>query len=336
MALFQSADSQQPFVNSDHFADQTEPYRYELRVHCYRMLGSLHDAEDLLQETYLRAWKKYTQTPQMDGFRPWLYKIATNACLDVLRQRKRRALIQPDAPMADGIPERVAVEEDIWLEPFPSALIPDLPSNPEAIYGVRESVSLAFLTVLHKLSPQQRAILILRDVLGWKTREVAAFLEMSEPAVNSATLRGRKRLLGTKSRRSVEPMVVQTFLDGYVAAWESKDMVGLVGLLKQDVVMSMPPLPIWFGGLDRVAGFVGHVPFNPLGGGWRARVVGVNGQAGVALYGTRPGSSPVFFGVHALTIEPEGIARIDHFMAGDAPFLEKPIVGKWVRFFDLV
>ena len=323
-------------VSRQLFAELTEPYRHELRIHCYRMLGSLYDAEDTVQESYLRAWRSYVAGTEVRSYRPWLYKIATNVCLDLLRQRKRRALVQPGTPMADGLPERLDVDESIWLEPFPDKLIPDIPGNPEAAYTVRESVSLAFMTALQRLSPQHRAVLILRDVLGWKATEVADHLEMSESAVNSATLRARQGLQGEKIRNKAEPAVVQRFLDDYIAAWEGRDIGRLVTLLKEDVIMSMPPLPIWFGGQERVTAFVAHIPFAAGQSAWKAHPVAANGQAGVAIYQQPPGNTDyLFFGIHVLTMADQGIERIDHFMAGDAPFLTRPIAAQWAPFFDL-
>ena len=225
-----------------HFEELTEPYRRELRVHCYRMLGSLQDAEDLVQETYLRAWRKYKENLTVEAYRPWLYKIATNASLDLLRQRKRRALIQPETEMGAPLPESLSLDESRWIEPFPDKLLPEASSNPEAAMMQHESVNLAFMTTLQRLSPQHRAVLILRDVLGWKAREVAEHLEMSESAVNSATLRARQGVQAQTIFPHPDPDIVNHFLDQYVAAWESRDVSGLVSLLKEDVVMSMPPM----------------------------------------------------------------------------------------------
>ena len=164
---------------------------------------------------------------------------------------------------------------------------------------------------------QHRAVLILRDVLGWKAHEVAEYLEMSESAVNSATLRARKGMHGVRPKNKAEPSLIQSYLENYVAAWEGRDIGRLVGLLKQDVVMSMPPLPIWFAGRDRLVGFVSHVAFGNSAEKWRAIPIAANNQQGIALYNQQPNSNDfVFFGIHVLVIEGDGIGRIDHFMVG--------------------
>ena len=318
------------------FVQLTEPYRRELRVHCYRMLGSLHDAEDLVQETYLRAWRKYRENVVVDSYRPWLYKIATNASLDLLRKRKRRLLIQPDVAMGEPLPANLVLDESQWLEPFPDKLLPETAANPEAAYMLQESISLAFMTALQKLSPQHRAVLILRDVLGWKAREVADHLEMSESAVNSAILRARQGIQNQPIKYQTDPAIVENYLSRYVSAWENRDVAGLISLLKENVVMSMPPMPLWLAGRDPVAGFIQQLPLAAGSGDWRMMQIGINGQPGVGAYQRLSADSVYqFMGVIALNIEPDGIARIDHFLAGPIPDMPEPLKPKWASLFEL-
>ncbi len=188
MALTTRGWSRQPVeVTTKRFADSLEPLRRELQLHCYRMVGSLHDAEDLLQDTLLRAWQKLDTFRGRGSFRGWLYKIATNACLDALRRRPRRMLPSTYGPPADpNDPVLPDIADPIWLQPYPDSLLNGVASNPEARYALRESVSLAFLAAIQILSPRQRAVLLLRDVIDWRATDVARLLNTSVAAVNSA------------------------------------------------------------------------------------------------------------------------------------------------------
>src|ERR1700704_2703756 len=226
------------------FQRLTDRYRRELLVHCYRMLGSFHDAEDALQETLLRAWRGLESFQGRSGLRPWLYRIATNACLDVIASRRRRALPNATGPAA-GAGESLPgpVMEPLWLEPLPDNLIDLRPTvNPEAHYDARESVTLAFLATLQTLPGRQRAALILRDVLDWSAGEVADLLETSVPAVNSALRRGRVAMKALRSdsgpsgaeRDNTEQTA--SLLSRYVEAWQAPDTASLVALLREDVV----------------------------------------------------------------------------------------------------
>ena len=325
--------------NQHHFTQISEPYRKELRVHCYRMLGSIQDAEDLVQETYLRAWKKFIQQQDIQSYRPWLYKIATNACLDLLRQRKRRHIIPPDEPMATTLPAHVVIDEDIWIEPFPDQLIPHIEKSPEEKYTIHESVNLAFVALLQKLTPQDRAVLILRDVLGWKAKEVSDYLEISVSGVNSALLRARKSIKDVHYRNPASKDLIENYLDAYLLAWETKDIHKFTGLLKEDVIMSMPPLPVWFQGIQNLQPFFEHLLFeneNRKDFRWKLKPLPTNGQPGFVIYEKVPDRADyTFFGVQVLTIGEEGIEQIDHFMAGDVPFADKPIKAGWHAFFDI-
>ncbi len=243
------------------FSGLTEPYRHELQLHCYRILGSLQDAEDIVQETLLRAWRRLETYEERAPLRAWLYKIATNACFDALAKRPRRVL--PTAQTAPADPRQPfapPITEPIWLEPYPDDLIDESAAGPEARYSLRESVSLAFLAALQGLPPRQRAVLILRDVLDWRAREAAQLLDITVSAVNSAlhrarvTLqqryhtRGREAVSGTSIEDGLRPL-----LERYVQVWEAADIDGLVNLLREDATLSMPPLPTWYAGREAIS-----------------------------------------------------------------------------------
>jgi RNA polymerase sigma-70 factor (ECF subfamily) len=223
-------------ASADAFGDLTTPYRRELLVHSYRMLGSIDDAEDAVQETLVRAWNARHTFTVASSFRAWLYRIATNVCLDAIDRRKRRRA-------GAGLFEVV---------PVPADLLDETEPGPEARYDAHESISLAFLTALQLLSPRQRAVLILRDVLSWRATEVAELLELSVPAANSTLHRARQALaLGYRRGRATgasvgtpslaEPRNLRALLERYVRAWETADIPGLVALLRDDAVVSMPP-----------------------------------------------------------------------------------------------
>jgi len=213
----------------DDFDALAAPFRGALLVHCYRMLGSIDDAEDAVQEAFVRAWRGRATFTRDVSFRAWLYRIATNVCLDTIERRKR----------AWGSAGRAEVQ------PVPEDLLEEPSAGPESRYDTRESISFAFLTALQVLSPQRRAVLILRDVLGWRAAEVADLLGLSVPAANSALHRARVALASSypaaQAAGAIEPGRLRGLLDRYVRAWESADVAGLVRLLREDAVVSMPP-----------------------------------------------------------------------------------------------
>ena len=235
-------------ASNDDFDALTTPYRGALLAHCYRMLGSIDDAEDAVQETLVRAWRGRATFTETVSFRAWLYRIATNACLDAIERRKRT------------IGESGRSE----VQPIPAHLIDEPSASPEARYDARESISLAFLTALQVLSPQQRGVLILRDVLGWRAQEVADLLGLSVGAANSALHRARQALVSTyvprRSARTAEPGRLRSLLDRYVRAWESADIAGLVSLLREDAVVSMPP-GVTIAGAETIARFLAEAVF---------------------------------------------------------------------------
>jgi RNA polymerase sigma-70 factor, ECF subfamily len=256
-------------VPVDDFEAVAEPHRHELRVHCYRMLGSAHDADDLVQETMLRAWRAYDRyDPKRASLRTWLYRIATNACLNALESRARRPLPSAVGPAFDD-PEAALVPavEVPWLEPFPA--------DPEASAVERSRLRLAFVAALQLLPPRQRAALILREVLEVPAAEVAELLGTTTASVNSALQRARARL----DQVGVNPAVV----DRYVAAFERVDVAQLVALLADDVVLEMPPMWNWYVGIEPYGRFMRRL-FRLRGAAWRTVPLWANGEAGFAAY----------------------------------------------------
>jgi RNA polymerase sigma-70 factor (ECF subfamily) len=272
-----------------------ELYRRELLLHCYRLLGSLHDAEDAVQETMLRAWRHFdTFTFKGPGsLRAWLYMIATNTSLDTLKKRSPRTLPNAASPASDPeLPVASRSTEILWLEPFPDTWLVEAVENPEARYSRHESVSLAFLTALQLLPPRQRAILILADVLDWRAVEIAFLLEISISAVNSALHRARVTLeknYSTDKREMVQvnltDAATNALLSRYVHAWETDDIDGLVALLKSDAILSMPPVPSWYQGPEAIRSMLRSVVF-PSGvqDRWRLYPTRANGQPAFAVY----------------------------------------------------
>jgi RNA polymerase sigma-70 factor (ECF subfamily) len=286
--------AQNALVLAAHAGDQKAfealvgPYRRELLVHCYRMLGSLHDAEDLVQETLLRAWEKRATFTSPGPYRAWLYRIATNLCLDRLRSAPRRSLLPETHPPSDPthpLPPRL--REPIWLEPFPDELLADPQSDPQERAERRERTTLAFLVALQHLTPAQRAILLLREVLEWPAVEVAEWLHLSVPAVNSALQRARRTLhqrnIGSEAGTALPGSQVQRLLDRYVALWEQGDIPGLVALLREDAWFTMPPIPAWFQGRAAIATVLSTRILTP-GRNFRLLPTRANGSPAFGLY----------------------------------------------------
>ena len=251
--------------DEDAFRRLIEPHRAELHAHCYRMLGSLHDAEDALQETLLRAWKALPRFGGRRLLRPWLYRIATNVCLDTLAKRPRRLLpIEQGSPASPDADPGDPLAESVWVEPYPDERLglEDRYAAPEARYEQREAVELAFIVALQHLPAAQRAVLILRDVLGFSAREAAETLETTVPSVNSALQRARKAVdqrLPQRSQqatlRSLGDRRVREIVTSYIDAWERGDVDAIAAMLAEDATFAMPPYPTWWRGRETIAAF---------------------------------------------------------------------------------
>ncbi|MGC5009660.1 sigma-70 family RNA polymerase sigma factor [Streptosporangium sp. DT93] len=303
-------------MSSDaEFAALAEPFRPELLAHCYRILGSIHDAEDLVQETYLRAWRAFGRFEGRSSVRRWLYKIATMACLTALETRSRRPL--PSGLGAPSDDHRVAVapgEPSVgWLQPAPDALLGA--DDPAAIVAGRTGVRLAFIAALQFLPARQRAVLTLRDVLAFRTDEVAEMLDTTAAAVDSALRRARTHLAtaGPVEDDLAEPdgETRRTLLDGYVDAFTRADLDALVSLLRADVELEMPPIPTWFTGRRAVVGFLaGRVLGTDR---WWTVPARANGQPALVAYERTGDGRYEAHGVQVLTLTGDRITRITAF-----------------------
>lgn len=322
----------------DHqaFGCLAEPHRRRLMLHCYRLLGSLHEAEDLVQESLLRAWRRLGAFEGRASFRSWLYTIATNACLDALDGRARRVLVPTGGPAAGppmgGAPgaQLVPAEGIAWLEPYPDTLLSvpeDAGLGPAARYEAREGVELAFIAAIQYLAPRQRAVLLLRDVLGWTAAEVAALLETTVPAVNSALQRARTTLrrrfppgAPPGHREEYHPQHLdgrgRVLLERYVRAWEAADLVALVTLLRADATLVMPPVAEWYQGRAAIGAFLAWVFRHSGLGPFRLVPTGANRQPAFALYG-RDAGRPGYRGlaVQVLTLEGDSVTGIVGFVS---------------------
>jgi RNA polymerase sigma-70 factor (ECF subfamily) len=307
------------------FAGLAEPFRRELKLHCYRMLGSLHEAEDAVQDAYLRAWRSFDRFDGRGSIRAWLYRIATNACLDALANRKsmRRLLPDQQAPASAAVqmPEGAPPTELAWLEPYPDsdleAIADDAP-NPEARYSSREAVQLAFVAVIQQLPPRQRAALLLCDVLGWSAGETAHLLGGSIASVNSALQRARETLgkrypEGRPAAKSRPSPAQQKLLDRYLRAWEGHDLNGFAALLKEDATFTMPPWLQWYAGREAIRSFFAIAW--KVCGGVRLVPTAANGQPAFAVY-ARTGAEPPWAAqsIHVLTLEQEMISTLTVFL----------------------
>ncbi len=310
--------------NEEAFAELIQPYRHELLVHCYRILGSFEDAEDMLQEALVRAWRGLNSFEGRSTLRAWLYKIATNACLDALDTRKRRGL--PRELYGHGDPARPLPPPSktvAWVEPFPDEMIDGQPDiYPEARYEVRESITLAFVAALQKLPGRQRAALLLCDVLGWRAAEAADILDMTATAVNSALQRARETMKQTERQTLPAPARLNeqltSLLRRYVAAWEAADSAGLVAVMREDVALTMPPIPVWFAGRADVQAFLEDYLFKSIDP-FRVRLMPVraNGSPAFAVY--QRDSSGVYrpAAMHILTIVGGLIDEINDYLTFD-------------------
>ena len=306
------------------FQRLTDRYHRELLVHCYRMLGSMHDAEDVLQETLLRAWRGLESFEGRSALRPWLYRIATNACLDAIASRRRRALPNGTHPPAETRqPFPGPIMEPLWIEPLPDNLIDPRPAvNPEAHYDARESVALAFLATLQTLPGRQRAALILRDVLGWRASEVADLLGTSVAAVNSALRRARVSMKAYEANRkssgtaAADGEKTAALLSRYVDAWQAADSAGLVALLREDALITMPPLPLWYNGRAAIRWFFETQLFpGQARDHFRLVAAKANGSPAFATYQRDEAGTYRLGALQVLTTEADRITEIHDFLA---------------------
>jgi RNA polymerase sigma-70 factor (ECF subfamily) len=303
--------------DDDAFARLTHPYRPELLAYCYRMLGSVHDAEDLVQETYLRAWRSYEAFEGRASLRTWLYRIATNVCLTALEHRKRRPLPSGLGGPADAPEGPLAPPpEVIWLQPFPDRLVHPGSDDPATIVAARASLRLALIAALQYLPPRQRAVLILRDVLALHAAEVAELLGISVPAVKSVLQRARAQLgqvaPSEDDTTDASGAHQRELLDRYVAAFENADVTALMGLLTEDAVLEMPPTPSWFAGREAIGRFFGSRVLT-VPGVFRMTATAANGQPAVAMYQRGPDGVHHVHAVMVLSISTAGITHIVAF-----------------------
>jgi RNA polymerase sigma-70 factor (ECF subfamily) len=321
------------------FRRLVEPRQGELHVHCYRMLGSVHDAEDALQDAMLRAWRGLPRFEGRSSLRAWLYRIATNACLDVIGRRPKRVLPVDYAPAADphdGPGEPVV--ESVWVDPYPDEQLglEDGYAAPEARYEQRESVELAFIAALQHLPATQRAVLILREVLGFSAREAAESLDTTVASVNSALQRARAAVDERLPERSQQATLralgdqrLSEIVDCYVDAWERHDVEAVVAMLTEDATFAMPPLRTWFGGKEAIEIFLSGWP---LSGRWRWRPVRsqANGQPALGFYSWDAGQRAYLpFALNVLTFRGPRISDVTAFVARPAELPDDGIYARW-------
>jgi RNA polymerase sigma-70 factor (ECF subfamily) len=308
----------QVLPGSDDFARLAEPFRPELLAYCYRMLGSIYDAEDQVQETLVRAWRSYGEFQGRSSLRTWLYRIATNACLRAIENRARRPLPSglgapgddPGGPLAPPPPEIR------WLQPVPDALLHPGPADPAAVAVSRESIRLALIAALQYLPARQRAVLILRDVMGWRAAEVADLLGLTTVAVNSMLQRAREQLRRAAPEqdkiREPDDARQRALVDAYAAAFSNADVAALTTLLREEAVLEMPPLPTWFAGRDSVAAFLASRVLTEKGA-FAMVPAAANGQPAFAAYLRGDDGVHRAHAIQVLTIGGGLIARIASF-----------------------
>jgi RNA polymerase sigma-70 factor, ECF subfamily len=300
------------------FVEATEPFRRELLAHCYRMLGSIQDAEDLVQETYLRAWRSYGAFEGRSSVRTWIYQIATNRCLTELAKRSRRVLpsgVSDPESDPDAYLEEAGTEVN-WLQPAPDAMVIPDSADPAAVVTAREGLRLALIASLQYLPPRQRTVLVLRDVLAFPATEVAVILGTTTASVKSALQRARARLgeLALADGQITEPTAprARALLDQYIVAFENADAAALERLLLSDATLEATPLRTWFAGRDTCVPFLrDHLLGSP--GDWRMLATSGNGQPAAAAYARDQHGNYQPYGICVLTVTGAGIRRISSF-----------------------
>ncbi|MGH2873704.1 MAG: sigma-70 family RNA polymerase sigma factor [Solirubrobacteraceae bacterium] len=311
--------------DEDAFARLVERFRRELHAHCYRMLGSTVDAEDALQDTLLAAWRGLPRFEGRSSLRSWLYRIATNACLRAIERRPSRVLPIDYGPSSDPHdPVAKPLVESVWIEPFPETMLADA-STPEARYEQLEGVELAFIAALQHLPARQRAVLILRDVLGFSARETAEALDTTSVSIDSTLQRAHKAIDARLPERSQQATLrslgdgeLKDVVQGFVDAWEHADVDAMVELLAKDAVFAMPPEPTWFSGRDSIVEFLAAYPFAP---GVRHRLLPTraNGQVAFGMYSWREQENAYMrHAITLLSLRDTRIAQITLFRRAEA------------------
>src|SRR5262245_477636 len=301
------------------FTQLVERHRRELQVHAYRMLGSLEDAQDALQEAFLRAWRSRATYDGRSTFRAWLYRITTNACLRILERRPRVVLPYETGPAAELGAKPLPPADLPWLQPYPDLLLDERP-DPGDLVVARETIELAFLAAIQHLPPRQRAVLIMRDALDWSAKETAAVLEMSVAAVNSALQRARATMKEHLPAARLEwpaeadaDAAERSLLQTYMEAWERNDTSGIVELLREDVRMAMPPHPTWYEGREAVTAFFANIGFAPEKGTHRVVPTRANRQPALGVYRSLGGAEARPLALHVVAIESGLIADMHFF-----------------------
>jgi RNA polymerase sigma-70 factor (ECF subfamily) len=322
----------------DAFRQLVEQHQRELHAHCYRMLGSVHDAEDAIQEALLRAWRGLPRFEGRSSLRSWLYKIATNTCLDVVARRPKRVLPIDYAPASDphqGPGEPIV--ESVWIEPYPDERlgVADGYASPDARYDQKEGIELAFVAALQLLPANQRAVLILREVLGYSAKEVAETLDTTVAAVNSALQRARATVESKLPEQSQQETLrtlgdegLREVVERYVDAWDRGDVDAVVEMLTEDASFSMPPLQTWFGGRESIRIFLAGWPLSGLWQ-WRNTLVQANGQPALAFYAWDPDArTHLPFALNVLTLRGNRISDVTAFIARAADDPDREVIAR--------
>jgi RNA polymerase sigma-70 factor (ECF subfamily) len=298
------------------------PQRRELHAHCYRMLGSVHDADDAVQEALLRAWRGLARFEGRSSLRTWLYTVATRTCLDLIDARGKRALPVDLGPSSErAVIDQLPRTDVAWLGPYPDAGLPDALAGPEARYEQREAVELAFVAACQRLPGNQRAALLLFDVLGFSAAEIAAMMGTSATSVNSALARARRILAQSvpartqqQTLRTISDTRLRALVTGFATALDRGDAEALVALLTEDVTWSMPPLPHWYRGIAAVTDFAVQVPMTRCPS-WRHKLTSANGQPAIAFYlGAGAAASHDAWSITVLALRGDRIAEITSFI----------------------
>jgi RNA polymerase sigma-70 factor, ECF subfamily len=322
----------------DAFRRLVEQHQSELHAHCYRMLGSVHDAEDALQEALLRAWRGLPKFEGRSSLRSWLYRIATNTCLDIIGRRPKRVLPIDYAPASDPhLGPGEPIVESVWVEPYPDERlgIEDGYAAPEARYEQRESIELAFVAALQHLPANQRAVLILREVLGYSAKEVASTLDTTVASVNSALQRARATVDARLPEQSQQATLrtlgdegLREVVGRYVDAWDRSDVDGVVAMLTEDASFSMPPLQTWFGGREAIRIFLAGWPLSGLWR-WRNVLVQANGQPALAFYAWDPDAEAYLpFALNVLSLRGDLISEVTAFIARAADDPDREVIAR--------